>query len=72
MKCEGWHRHGGAFTLGPVTWRQCKNEATVLLTVKQDGKTRTWPACNTCWENARDPQWKITIVDVKPIAAETA
>ncbi len=52
MQCEGWRRYGGAFTLGPVTWRQCTNEAIVTLTVTQDGKTEQLPACLECWNEA--------------------
>lgn len=52
MRCEGWRRNGGAFCLGPVTWYQCKNDATVNLTVKQDGKVQTLPSCDTCWSEA--------------------
>lgn len=48
-QCEGWRRKGGAFSLGPVTWSQCENEATAILTVTQDGETRDFPACGTCW-----------------------
>ena len=51
-QCEGFRRHGGAFTMGPVKWEQCTEKATVLLTVKQAGDTKTFPACNTCWNEA--------------------
>ena len=49
-RCEGWVRHGGIFTLGPVTWKQCENEGIVMLTVKQDGKTEELPACKEYWK----------------------
>jgi hypothetical protein len=67
-RCEGFRRHGGAFSLGPVTWEQCCETATVLLTVTQDGETQTLPACPTCWEEARNTKG-ITVTDAKPIAA---
>jgi hypothetical protein len=54
MRCEGWRRYGGAFTLGPVTWKQCKNEAIVILEVVQDGKIESLPGCATCWQEAID------------------
>ena len=50
MKCEGYRRYGGAFTLGPVRWEQCKSKATVKLTFLEDGKYKTLPACNECWK----------------------
>ena len=52
MRCEGYRRHGGAFTLGPVRWEQCKNEATVNLDIKQDGDRGVMPACHECWLEA--------------------
>ncbi len=67
-RCEGFRRYGGAFTLGPVRWEQCRETATVMLTVKQDGETQTLPACPTCWEEARNTKG-ITVTDAKPIAA---
>lgn len=47
-RCEGWRRNGGAFTLGPVEWRQCENRAMALLTTA-DG---VFPACRVCWAEA--------------------
>jgi len=67
-RCEGWRRHGGIFTFGPVTWTQCPESATVMLTVKQDGKKQKLPACPKCWQEARG--WKgITVLDAEPIVA---
>lgn len=54
MRCEGWRRNGGAFTLGPVTWKQCENEAVVILEVVQDGKVESLPGCATCWQECID------------------
>ena len=51
MQCEGWRRNGGAFTLGPITWKQCENEAIVMLTVKQE-KVEDLPSCMECWLEA--------------------
>lgn len=67
-RCEGFRRYGSAFSLGPVTWVQCCETATVMLTVKQDGETQMLPACPTCWEEARNTKG-ITVTDAKPIAA---
>ena len=64
-RCEGWRRHGGVFTLGPVVWEQCKNDATVMIKVEQDGKVETLPACPICWNEAIDTG--IKILDVVPI-----
>ncbi len=54
MKCEGWRRNGAAFTLGPVTWKQCENEAVVILEVVQDGKVESLPGCAICWQECID------------------
>jgi hypothetical protein len=59
MRCEGWHRYGGAFSFGPVKWVQCENEAVVELLVEQDGKEKLWPACLTCWKEAVANKMKI-------------
>ena len=65
-RCEGWRRHGGAFTFGPVTWEQCEEEGEVMLTVKQDDETTTLPACKTCWQECIDNE-KIEVVSAVPI-----
>lgn len=53
-RCEGWRRYGGAFTLGPVRWEQCKEKATVMVTVKQEGgPKKTLPACDHCLREAQ-------------------
>ena len=64
-RCEGWRRYGGAFTLGPVYWVQCNEQGIVALTLRQDGKTKTLPACKTCWQECIDN--KIEIVKVVPM-----
>ena len=65
-RCEGWRRHGGVWTFGPVKWEQCTNEAEVMLTVKQEGKKETLPACKTCWQEAIDNEG-IEIISAAPI-----
>ena len=51
LRCEGWRRYGGAFTLGPPRWKQCKNDAEFLLTIEQDGEIlKDSPACMECWK----------------------
>ena len=68
MHCEGYRRRGGAFSLGPMTWEQCPNNAVVILTLKQKGEPKgEMPACAKCWEEARDPRWGIKIISAKPI-----
>lgn len=64
-RCEGWQRYGGAFTLGPVKWEQCKETATVMLKLKQDGKVQTLPGCVTCWNEAIEKG--IQILEARPI-----
>ena len=65
-RCEGWRRRGGAFTLGPVTWAQCDNDAVVMITAKQKGEdVKTFPACMECWNEAL--QFKIEILEVVPL-----
>jgi len=72
-QCEGYRRHGGAFTLGPVRWEQCSNDATVMLHLIQDGKEKTFPACPVCWNEALEngDQWKIKVLNAKPIMEVT-
>lgn len=65
IQCEGWRRYGGAFTLGPVKWEQCKNEAVIVLTMKQDGEVQEWPACLDCWIEGQKKG--IEIISSKPI-----
>lgn len=64
MRCEGWRRYGGAFTLGPVKWEQCKEDAIVMLKVKQE-KTEELPACLHCWNEGKEKG--ITILSAEPI-----
>jgi len=66
-RCEGWRRHGGAFTFGPVKWVQCPESATVMLTVKQAGEKQKLPACPKCWQEARNTKG-IVVLDAEPIA----
>jgi hypothetical protein len=68
MQCEGFRRHGGAFSFGPVTWVQCTNEATAVIEVKQDGKTNKFPACDVCQQECGERG--IKVVSVTPV--ETA
>lgn len=70
MRCEGWRRFGGAFTLGPVRWEQCKNDAIVSIKVKQDDGEGIFPACKTCWKEAIANK-DIKIIEVVPLNEET-
>ena len=65
-QCEGWVRHGGAFSFGPTTWVQCTEIGVVMLTVKQGKTTSTLPACLTCWQKCIDDT-EIKIIYVVPI-----
>jgi hypothetical protein len=64
IQCQGYRRHGGAFTFGPVTWKQCTNDAIVMLTVKQE-KAERLPACNDCWKECIEKG--IKIIKAEPI-----
>uniref|UniRef100_A0A6M3LPH5 Uncharacterized protein n=1 Tax=viral metagenome TaxID=1070528 RepID=A0A6M3LPH5_9ZZZZ len=66
-RCEGWTRRGGAFTFGPVTWHQCKNDATVIIKFKQKKEdVTTLPSCLVCWQKCMDAE-HIKILSVEPI-----
>jgi len=65
MRCEGWIRPGSFMTLGPRKWEQCENTGIVLLTVVQEGKEETLPACSKCWQDVIDSG--IEIVKAEPI-----
>lgn len=65
VRCEGWRRRGGAFTLGPVTWKQCEAQGIVTLKFKDDrGKVKTLPACKECW--AECLATGVTIIEARP------
>lgn len=65
-RCEGYRRHGGAFTLGPVRWAQCINSATMRLRIQQpSGSTVELPACPVCLQECREN--KLTILDILPV-----
>lgn len=71
VRCEGWTRHGGAFSFGPVTWSQCENDAIVMLTVRQKNLTThqveevTQPACLGCWKTAKE--YGIEVLKAEPL-----
>jgi len=67
MRCEGWTRKGGMFTLGLPVWSQCENEAVVMLEVRQE-ETEKQPACIDCWK--RGIKEGIKILSVEPIKGE--
>jgi hypothetical protein len=64
-RCEGYRRRGGAFTLGPVVWEQCGNDAKVELIIVQDGKKSVVPSCTFCWNEAMSND-KIQVKSAKP------
>lgn len=67
VRCEGWRRTGGVFTLGPVTWKQCENSGIVTLKFKdaESGKVKTLPACKECWGECLSAG--IKIIETRPI-----
>ena len=67
MQCKGWIRTGGAFTFGRPEWKQCKNEAIVMIEFKYpDEKIETLPGCSECWRKCID-QENLNIISVRPI-----
>jgi len=64
MRCEGWTRKGGIFTLGLPTWSQCENEAVVMLEVEQK-KVEKQPSCMDCWK--KGIKTGIKILSVEPL-----
>jgi hypothetical protein len=65
IRCEGWRRYGGAFTFGPITWKQCTNQGIVELKFVQDGETKTLPSCKQCWDECL--RSGIAVIKAKPI-----
>ncbi len=64
-RCEGFRRYGGAFTLGPVHWEQCKANGIVTLKFKDGSKVKTLPACQECWNDCLENE--IEIIEARPI-----
>jgi len=76
IRCEGWTRKGGTFTMGIPQWGQCENEAVVIIQGTQDSESNSGkregflqPACMKCWEKAMSIQ-HIKISCVTPINEE--
>jgi len=69
IRCEGWRRHGGAFSFGPPKWEQCENDATVTIELKHEGKIFTVPGCNICWQECIDNK-TMDVISIKPLADE--
>ena len=72
MQCEGWIRRGGAFTLGPVSWEQCKSDGIVILKIRQKidkPKIQSLPACQECWTKVKDNKSDngAKIISVEPL-----
>lgn len=65
-RCEGYIRHGGAFSLGPIRWEQCKRRAIVNLEFREKGKRhlKMLPACAGCWRRVREAKDQYTIAQV--------
>jgi len=65
MRCEGFRRYGGAFTLGPIEWEQCEENAIVYITTRINNKKQIIPSCKKCWEESIENG--IKIIEVKPV-----
>lgn len=58
--------------MGRPQWEQCKNDAVVMLTAQQvNEKKGKFPACLTCWNEAKERGVKIFEADPIPPAKET-
>lgn len=70
MRCEGWRRTYGAFSLGPVDWYQCENDGTVMLKLDQGGEISELPACQHCWNECLETKG-IEVLEAKPLPSNT-
>lgn len=60
-QCDGWVRTGGAFTVGGTPeWEQCKNEATMVVTVQQE-TIEDMACCDECLQRIGD--YNIPVLD---------
>ena len=66
VRCEGWRRNGGAFSLGPVEWVQCEDRGDVMLKLNQGGEISELPACQHCWNECIQTTG-IEVLSAKPI-----
>ncbi len=72
MRCEGWTRHGGAFTFGPVEWEQCDKDGIVNITFVNSGAIEeTLPACAECWKKCIDSE-DMEVLRVEPVIEQVA
>jgi len=62
-QCEGWTRNGGAFTLGPVSWKQCENQGVFRIKFKDGEAIQTLPACQKCLDECR--RTGVKIIEIK-------
>lgn len=65
MQYEGWRRYGVAMSFGKPEWRQCENEAEVIIEFKKDDLTQKLPGCKGCLQKCRDTG--MDILSVEPI-----
>jgi hypothetical protein len=70
MRCEGYRKYGSFMTLGPRKWKQCENEAIVMIRFEDRKEEQTLPACAACWQDCIDT--KLHILEVTPIKKEEA
>lgn len=62
-QCDGWRRHGGLMTFGPVKWVQCTEEATVIIKIVQDNEETIMNACQHCLDEAKELNMKFEIIE---------
>ncbi|KKK76129.1 hypothetical protein LCGC14_2866780 [marine sediment metagenome] len=54
IRCEGQTKIGAFQMGGYAGWRQCENDAVIILKVRQDkGKITDQPSCDVCWKRAK-------------------
>lgn len=67
-RCDGWHRRGGAFTMGPVTWSQCSKVPDFHLRIDQGDGVEHFYCCVECFETSVDG--KITVIEKVPMGGK--
>ena len=70
MRCDGRIKRGSIFTFGITEWKQCTNDAIVIIKcVQGDEREVTLPSCRECWQRGIDTT-RIKILEVSPIPKE--
>ena len=71
IRCEGQTKIGAFQMGGYAGWRQCENDAVVILKVRQDkGKITDQPSCSKCWERGKKFS-NVEIVETVEVLSKT-